>query len=309
MSNSRPGDAAIFRGVFAPATTPFDSETGDVDVVAFRANARHWLSAPLAGLVLFGSTGEGPLLDDDERVHLLESVREIAGDRLLLAGLNAESTRAAVRQARAASGADGVLVPPPSYYKPQMTPEALREHYLAVADASPVPVLLYQVPSQYSGVPLAAGLVGELSHHPNIAGIKDSSGDLKTLAGFTAACNRSCSVLAGSGAVLFGALEAGAAGGILAVALLAPEACAEIYRLHAAGKLAEAGRLQERIAPVHRGIVGGFGVAGVKAALELLGLHGGPLRPPLRELREKDRRKISKILSAAGLLDAGEPAQ
>lgn len=309
MSESQTRVTATFRGVFAPATTPFDPETGDVDVVAFRANARHWLSESLAGLVLFGSTGEGPLLDDDERVQLMASVREIAGDRLLLAGLNAESTRAAIRQAKAAAAADGVLVPPPAYYKPQMTPGALREHYLAIADASPVPVLLYQVPSQYSGVPLAAGLVGELSHHPNIVGIKDSSGDLKTLAGFTAACHRSCSVLAGSGAVLFGALEAGAAGGILAVALIAPAACAEIYRLHSAGKLAEAGRLQERIAPVHRGIVGGFGVAGVKAALELLGLHGGPLRPPLSELGEKDRRKISQILSSAGLLDSKAPSQ
>ncbi|HEX7242031.1 MAG TPA: dihydrodipicolinate synthase family protein [Longimicrobiaceae bacterium] len=289
-------------GVFAPATTPFDPVTGELDLVGLRANARAWLRAELAGLVLFGSTGEGLLLDEDERTRALEAVRELAAGRLLLAGTGAESTRAAIRltRAAAAAGADAVLVHPPAYYRPQMTPEALREHFTAVADASPVPVVLYQVPPRFSTVELPAGLVAELSHHPNVAGIKDSTGDLKTLAALAGACERSCAVLVGSGDALYGALEVGARGGILAVALLAPDACAEAYAAFVAGDAARAGRLQERISPLHRKVVGALGVPGVKAALDELGMHGGPPRSPLRPLRAKEREGVREALAQAG---------
>lgn len=291
-------------GVLAPAATPFDPVTGEVDVVALRANVRAWLGSELSGVVLFGSTGEGVLLDEDERARALAAVREVVEPgRLLLAGAGAESTRAAVRMARAAaaSGADAVMVHPPAYYRPQMTPEALRDHFVAVADASPVPVVLYAVPPRFSTVELAPGLVGELSRHPNVAGIKDSSGDLKTLAALADACDRRCAVLVGSGDALYGALEVGARGGILAVALLDPGACAAVHRAHAGGDTALAGRLQERLAPLHRRVVGALGVPGVKAALDLLGLHGGPPRPPLWPLRAKERERVREALHAAGL--------
>jgi 4-hydroxy-2-oxoglutarate aldolase len=293
------------RGVFAPATTPFDPVTGDADVVAMRANLRRWLRAPLAGVVLFGSTGEGPLLDEDEKARLTAACRPVVdAGRLLLAGTGAESTRATIRATRAvaAEGADGVLVQPPAYFRPAMTPDALRDHYVAVADASPVPVILYQVPPRFSTIELAPGLVGELARHENVIGIKDSHGDLKALTALVDACGRNAQVLAGSGAVLFGALEAGAVGGILAVALLAPHECAELCRLYADGKLADAGRIQERIAPVHRAIVGELGIPGMKAALDELGMHGGAPRPPLKPLREKERAKARDALAAAGLL-------
>jgi 4-hydroxy-2-oxoglutarate aldolase len=165
-----------------------------------------------------------------------------------------------------------------------------------------VPVVLYQVPPQFSGVELPAGLVGELARHENIAGIKDSTGDLKTLGAFIDACGRKCAVLVGSGAALFGALEIGATGGVLAVSLLAPRECTEIYRLHKEGELAAAGRLQERVAPVHRAVVGKLGVAGIKAGLDLLGLAGGPPRPPLKPLREKEREVVRSALQGAALL-------
>lgn len=292
------------KGVLAPAATPFDAVTGEVDVVALRANVRAWLRSDLAGVVLFGSTGEGVLLDEDERGRALAAVREVVEPgRLLLAGAGAESTRAAVRMARAAAaaGADAVMVHPPAYYRPQMTPEALRDHFAAVADASPVPVVLYAVPPRFSTVELAPGLVGELSRHPNVAGIKDSSGDLKTLAALADACDRGCAVLVGSGDALYGALEVGARGGILAVALLDPDGCAAVYRAHAEGDPALAGRLQERLVPLHRRVVGALGVPGVKAALDLLGLHGGPPRPPLKPLRPKDAEQVREALRAAGL--------
>jgi 4-hydroxy-2-oxoglutarate aldolase len=289
-------------------TTPFDPVTGDADLVALRRNVRRWMETPLAGLILFGSTGEGLLVDDDERSQLLEGVRDVVDDRLLLAGVGAESTRAAIRLAAlsAAAGADAVLVQPPSYYRPALTAEALRDHFTAVADASPVPVVLYQVPPQFSGIELQAGLVGELARHPNIVGIKDSTGDLKTLGAFVDACGRRCAVLVGSGGALFGALELGATGGVLAVSLLAPHECTEIFRLRAEGDLAAAGRLQERVGPLHRAVVAKMGVAGIKAALDMLGLAGGAPRPPLKPLREKDRGAVRTALVEAGLLhDAG----
>lgn len=291
-------------GIFLPATTPFDPVTGDADLVALRANLRRWMEAPVDGVVLFGSTGEGPLIDEDERTRLLAGARELVdGGRLLLAGTGAESTRATVRLSRqaAAAGADAVLVQPPAYFRPQMTPEALRDHYLAVADASPVPVVMYQVPPRFSGVELPPGLVGEVMRHPNVVGIKDSTGDLKSVAALVDACPRGCTVLAGSGAMLFGSMEVGAAGGILAVALLLPDECAGIFRAYHAGRLGEAGRLQERVAPLHRAVVADLGVPGMKAALELAGMHGGPPRAPLKALRTKERQAVAAALDAAGL--------
>jgi 4-hydroxy-2-oxoglutarate aldolase len=297
------------RGIFVPAPTPFDPFTGDPDLVGLRRNVRAWMEAPLAGVVLFGTTGEGALLDEDERVRLLEGTREILEEGVLLAGAGAESTRAAIRIARyaAVGGADAVLVHPPSYYPGWMTPDALRDHFTAVADGSPVPVVLYRVPPNVSGLDLHPGLVGELSRHPNIVGIKDSTGSLKTLSGYLDACDRSCSVLAGSGNLLFAGLELGASGGIVAAAALVPHEAARMFERWTDGDPAAAGRIQERlIAPLDREIAGKLGVAGVKAALELIGLVGGPPRAPLKPLREKELARVREALSRAGLLQVSE---
>lgn len=295
------------QGILVPATTPFDPVSGDVDLVAFRRNARSWLEKGTAGLVLFGSTGEGQLLDEGERARLLQSLDDVRGEgQLVLAGTGAESTRLAIRLSRgaAAAGADAVLVHPPAYYRPQMTAEALRDHFFAVADASPVPVFLYQVPGAYSGLELQSGLVSRLSRHGNIAGIKDSSGDLRTLGTLVeSSASGEFGVLAGSGAILYAALEAGATGGILAVAALATGECVDLYRRKRGGDDGGAGRLQERLAPLHRAVVGRLGVPGVKAGLEMIGLAGGPPRSPLKPLREKERDLVRDALQTAGLLD------
>jgi 4-hydroxy-2-oxoglutarate aldolase len=292
------------KGIFAPATTPFDRVTGDLDVVALRSNVRSLLETPVAGLVLFGTTGEGPLVDDEERIAAIAGVRELSLDRLLLVGAGAESTRAVIQRARAAAdlGVDAVLVSPPSFFAPQMTPEALREHFRAVADESPIPVLLYQVPTAYAGVPLAAGLVAELANHRNVVGMKDSSGDLKTLGSLIDAAPRDFALLVGSGAVLYAALELGVTGAVLAVADLVPDRCCSLYRAFRGARLAEAGRIQEALTPIHKEVVARYGVAGVKAALDLLGHAGGPTRPPLRPLPERDRERVREVLASAGLL-------
>jgi len=293
------------RGTFLPVTTPFDAVTGDVDAVAFRADLRHWLQSPVVGVLVAGTTGEAVLLDDTERASLVEAARDVVSDgRVLIAGVGAESTRQTLAQARAAAdaGADAVLVSPPAYFKGAMTPEALAAHFRAVADGSPVPVLVYQVPLRMSTIDMPSGLIGELSRHPNIAGIKDSRGKLELIGELVEATAEDFQVLVGSGAHLYGALEIGAAGGIVAVGLLATDAAAEISVAWREGRKADAGRLQERIAPVHQQIIAGMGVPGVKAALDLLGLHGGAPRPPLLPFPEARVAEVRSVLAEADLL-------
>lgn len=290
-------------GLLLPVTTPFDPVTGDTAPVSFRDNLRRWAAQGADGFVLFGSTGEGVLLDEDEKRHLVSFARDVAPELILVAGAGAESTRQVIRMAGAMAdaGADAVIVQPPSYYGATLSAEALRDHFQAIADASPVPVILYHIP-KYTNVTMEAGLVRELARHDNVAGIKDSSADLKRLAEFTEVCSGACAVFVGSGTLLFAALEMGAAGGILGVGLMATEECARILQLHAADKKPEAGRLQERIAPVHREVVARWGVPGVKVALDLLGYAGGAPRSPLSPLKERDRTQIAATLREAGLI-------
>jgi 4-hydroxy-2-oxoglutarate aldolase len=286
------------KGIFAPTTTPFGA-TGEVDVEGFRRNAQFLLDTPLAGLVLFGSTGEGVLIDPDERVRLLAVAREMTGERLLLAGTGAESTRATIRLSRAAAaaGADAVLVHPPGYFRSLMTPGALREHFVAVADASPVPVVLYQVPVPFRSVDLDLPLIAELSHHPNIAGVKDSTGDVPALGELRRTCADGFTLIVGTAAVLQDALDAGASAGILGLATIAPHECTEIHRLWLAGRREEAARIQAVAAPLHRAVVAQFGVPGVKAALDFLGLAGGPPRSPLRALGATERAMVEEAMA------------
>ena len=291
-------------GVMVPVTTPFDAVSGDIAPVSWRANLRRWMEHPLTGVVLFGSTGEGVLLDEDEKLRLLGFARDVVPpDRLMIAGTDGESTRAVIRQAKrlAEAGADALLVHVPPYFSGALSPAAIRDYYLAVADASPVPIVLYHIP-KYSKAVFEPGLVAELARHPNIAGLKDSSGDMKRFAEFVDACGEHCSPLVGNGALFYTALELGAAGGIIALGLLAPAECVAIYRHYSAGESRSAGEIQERIAPVHKEIVAQYGAPGVKVALELLGYDGGPPRSPLVGLSEKQRRHVAQVMQEAGLL-------
>ena len=292
-------------GTFLPVTTPFDPVTGDIDVVAFRSNLRHWFESPIRGVLIAGSTGESVLLDEAERQVLLEAAADVVPeDASIIVGTGVESTRGTIELSRraAAAGADAVLVQPPAFFKGAMTPEVLARHYREVADASPVPVLVYQVPLRFSTLELPTGLIEELSRHPNIVGIKDSRGKLDLVGELVQHSSDDFQVLVGSGALLYAALETGAVGGIVAVGLLATAGAAEITVAHREGRVADAGRIQERIAPVHQSIVAQMGVPGVKAALDLLGLRGGDPRRPLSKASESKVDEIREILATAELL-------
>ena len=291
-------------GVLVPCTTPFDPVTGDVDLVGFRANVRCFMAHPVRGIVVGGSTGEAVLLDEDERVLLLEGARDLVpDDRLVIAGTGAESTRATIRRCEvsAGKGADAVLVQPPAFYRGAMTDAALLEHYRAVAAASPIPVIVYQVPLRMSTLELSTNLVAGLAKIANVVGIKDSRGSLELVGEWVDRTPDTFQVLVGSGAALYGGLELGAVGGILGVANLAPGPAAAIHTAHKAGDSAEAGRLQEAVAPVHTEIVAALGVPGVKAGLDLLGLRGGDPRLPLRPLPDGKREDVAGVLDRAGL--------
>ena len=272
-------------GILAPVVTPFDA-TGALDEAAFTGNVRAHLAAGLHGIVVAGSTGEAALLDEEERSRLVELGREATPtERTLLVGTGGESTRSVIARTRAAAerGADGVLVVAPHYYGDAMTADALREHYLRVADASPVPVLLYTIP-KYMHFALQAEVVAALARHENIVGMKDSSGDAALLRGYLPSQSDSFKVLTGSGSLLGDALGMGAHGAILAVALFAPSLSLDVFRAVREGRTAEATAAQARLTPLAARIVGGLGVAGVKAALDEVGLRGGAPRPPLRTL-------------------------
>lgn len=292
-------------GILAPVVTPFDAQ-GVVDLDGFASNVRAHASAGACGIVVTGSTGEAALLDDAERNALVERARNaLTDDCTLLAGTGAESTRATIARSRAAAerGADAVLVVAPHYYGDAMTPDALLSHYVQVADASPVPVLLYTIP-KYMHFALPSEIVGQLATHENIVGMKDSSGDAALLARYLESQSESFRVLTGSG-VLFGeALRMGAHGGILAVSLFAPELSFDVWRARTSGDDAAALRAQEALTPLAAKIVGGMGVAGVKAAMDSVGLTGGAPRSPLKPLAAPARAILDDLLRVAALAPA-----
>lgn len=293
-------------GVFAPVVTTFYPESGDVDLASFAANIRAHLAAGMHGVVVTGSTGEAALLDLDERAALVDTAREmVPPDRRLIVGTGAESTRACLKLTRdaAARGADAVLVVAPHYYGAAMTEAALSNHYRAVADASPIPVMLYSIP-KYMHFAIPASLVAELAQHENVIGIKDSSGNRELFATYMPAQSPTFSVFTGNAQMWHHALTVGSRGGILAVALFAAGLAMEVYEAERRGDHDGAAAAQTRLTPLGARIIGEMGVAGVKAAMDRVGLAGGPVRSPLLPLDDAQRAAVGELISAAELVAA-----
>ncbi|MCI0434547.1 MAG: dihydrodipicolinate synthase family protein [Gemmatimonadetes bacterium] len=291
------------QGIFLPVTTPFDEVTGDIAPVHFRENLRRYVQEPIDGILLCGSTGEGALLEEAEKVRLTSFAREVVPPRIVLAvGANTDSTRGTIRQVKrlAAEGAEVALVHPPVYFAPSLGSSAILEFYRDVAGASPIPILVYHMP-RFTHVVIEGGLMGEITRLDNVLGLKDSSGDIKRFADYTAHCPAGSRLFVGSGALLYTALELGAVGGILAIADIAPAACAEVYSRFREGDNRRAGEVQDGLADLHRDVVAAFGATGVKTALDMIGWVGGAPRPPLQPLGEKERKQVARALQAVGL--------
>jgi 4-hydroxy-2-oxoglutarate aldolase len=286
------------RGVIAPVVTTFGDRDEAVNLDTFATNLRAYAAAGLSGVVVCGSTGEAALLSEEERRTLVEtSSREMPSDMTLIVGTGAESTRQCVERCRVASdhGAHAVLVVAPHYYSSAMTPPALEAHYLRVADESPLPVLLYNIP-KYMHFALEPDLVARLSKHENIVGMKDSAGDLTKLAGYVQSQRDGFTVLTGHGGTFAEALELGVKGGILAISLFAQELTLEIYDRNVGEDLEASREAQRATKPLAAEIVGRMGVAGVKAAMDRVGLSGGRVRMPLTPLSPEDEARVDVLL-------------
>lgn len=287
------------RGILPPLVTPFLPD-GALDLASFEANLDSFTGEDLGGYLVLGSNGEASSLEEEEKLALVRAAKRRAGSRTLLAGTGLESTRATIALTRrlADLGADAALVLTPHYYRPQMTREALCRHFEAVAEASPIPVLLYSVP-QLTGLSFPPALAADLAAHPRIAGMKESSGDVALLGRIVGSVPPDFAVACGSAPVVYPALCLGAVAGILAVACCAPRPAAALYRAFEAGDHARARRIQEALSPLAVAVTSTHGVAGLKAAMDLAGRRGGAVRPPLLPADPALREELRPLLERA----------
>ena len=268
-------------------------------MVRFRAALEWWLKSPLTGIVVLGSSGEAALLDEDESERVVAEARAIVpAVRPFVVGTARESTQASLQAARraAALGADAVLVRTPAFFKAQMTTDVFVRFYTAIADASPIPVILYNY-TAVTGVTLSVSAVSHLSEHPNVIGIKESSGDIARIADLVDGTPDRFSVLAGSGGTFYPALAVGAVGGILALACVVPDACVRLFELTRQRRYPEARVLQRQLAPLAKLLGSSYGVPALKAALKLLGLDVGFPRQPLIPLADSGVAALQEALA------------
>lgn len=293
------GEKRQIAGVFTPMVTPF-REDGELFLEGLAANVEKMNLSGLAGYFVLGTNGEYKALAVEERFLVLrEVVKHRAKDKIVMAGMGFESTRETILMTRRAAdeGADMVSLLMPHFFAKRMTPEVLAGYVLDVADASPVPVLLYNNPSVAAGVTIRSELIGRVKDHPNVIGLKDSSEE--TYRSNLAAAEGKLCVLAGSANYFLELLELGGTGGVLSLANVFPDACARLYGLYKEGRIEEARRLNESLVRLNKQVSGSFGVAGVKAAMDIVGLKGGFPRKPLVPLSAEERRRLEESLAAS----------
>lgn len=284
-------------GIFPALTTPFAGD-GSVSIADLKHNIQMYNRIGLAGYVVMGSTGESVLLTKSETEAILVAVKETASrDKKLIAGTGAESTAETIERTKRAAelGYDAALVKTPYYYKPVYKPEVYLQHYRRVADASPIPVLLYSVP-QFTGVALEPPEVIALSEHPNIIGIKESSGNVQRVAEIIASVRPDFQVLVGSAPTIYVSLAIGARGAILALGSGLPDKCVELYELFRQGQHEKARELQEVILRASKLVVSELGIAGVKYTMDQRGFRGGLPRLPLLPLKDEQKKRVNALL-------------
>ena len=292
-----------FSGIFPPLPTSFD---GNENLLPdkIRLNIEKLLAYDLSGFLILGSNGEQVMLSEREKITAIEAAREaLPAGRILLAGTGCQSTRETISltRAAAAAGADAVLVLNPFYYKGNMNQEELVRHYFDVADASPVPVLVYNMPAN-TGLDMTARMIISMAEHPNIVGLKESGGNVVKMGEVLGNVKSGFQVLAGGAGFLLPALVMGAAGGILASANIAPDHCLGIYKAFIAGDYPLAKELQHKIIPLNSAVTARWGVPALKVAMDLLGLYGGHVRRPLLPMKEELRVQLTALIQEEGLI-------
>jgi 4-hydroxy-2-oxoglutarate aldolase len=291
------------QGVFPPITTPFVD--GRVAHNKLADNIEKWCTTGLKGFVALGSNGEYVYLSGEEKRAVVETAAKAApDDKLIIAGTGCESTQETIKLTNdcARLGARAALVITPHYYGGRMSDAALISHFTTVADNTAIPVLLYNVP-KFTHISMTAGVVSRLAKHPNIVGLKESSGNVNLLGQYINNVGDDFQVMVGTAGVLFGGITIGCTGGILALANVAPRECVEIYDLAMAGKFEEARQLQLKMIAPNNAVTAIYGVPGLKAAMDMLGYFGGEPRSPLLSASEKEKQEIRQILIKADLLE------
>jgi len=282
-------------GVMPPITTPF--QNGKLALDKLKKNFQRWNQTGLFGYLVLGSNGEAVYLNEREKIKVIEISREsIPKSKIMLVGTGMESTQETIRFTNQAAklGADCALVVTPSYFKGSMKPQVLRDHFISVAESSQIGILIYNVP-QFTGINMEPELVAKLSEHPNIIGIKDSSGNIQQLSEIVSLSQKGFAVFVGSAPVFFPALCVGAVGGILAVANVVPQECVRIKNLFHEKKFDEARVLQNRLTPLAKAVTTKYGIGGLKMAMDLAGYFGGDPRPPLKRPDEKVEEELRRL--------------
>jgi 4-hydroxy-2-oxoglutarate aldolase len=295
----------MYEGIYTPIITPFENDEG-IDYEKMHHNLDRWGKTDLAGIVVLGSNGEFVHLSEQEKLALVKDViAHFAQDKKVIVGTSCESTMAtiALGQKMADLGADAVLVLPPHYYRGRMTDEILYEHFIDVANDLPIPVFLYNMPAN-TGINLSSSLIAKLSRHPNIVGIKDTSGSIVQLSELVRDTEEGFAVFAGNAGYLLPALAIGATGATLALANILPEECCRLFSLFQAGKLDEARALQLRLLEINALVTATLGIPALKVAMDMLGYRGGKPRRPLRPLPEKERQRVKEALLRCGVIHA-----
>ncbi len=284
-------------GIFPPLPTSFNSDES-VSQKHIRRNIEYLNSFDLRGYLILGSNGELVMLTHEEKIRVMQAAREaIPQEKLMLAGTGCESTRETILLSKEAAkaGADAVMVLNPSYYKGQISNSALVAHYHAVADASEVPVVIYNMPAN-TGLDMTAADILAIADHSNIIGLKDSGGNVAKMADIIYKAGKDFQVLAGSAGFLLPALSVGAVGGVLALANIAPGHCLDIYNVFSDGNMNKARELQQKIITLNAAVTRNWGVPALKAVMDHLGMYGGPCRKPLQPISDDIKKKLLQLL-------------
>lgn len=286
-------------GIYPPITTPFEAND-QVALDQLEANLRRWIAEPLDGVVMPGSNSEAAHLTRSERTDILKVCADVlrGTDKHLIAGTGAETTAEtiALTQEAAELGALAALILPPYFYKSALTPDVLIAHYKAVADASPIPLLVYNVPA-FTGVDFAPATLLKMTEHERIIGAKDSSANVVKIASVLAS-RTDFQILTGTGSALLPFLSLGAVGGVMALANFAAVPLRQVMDDFYTGRLNKARQTQLAVADLNHAITAKYGVAGLKYAMDGTGYYGGPARKPLLPLGAEGRAEIDRLLAA-----------
>ncbi len=286
-------------GIYPPLPTFFDVKD-ELDLATLRRHIQSLTGIGIAGYVVMGTNGEAVHLSSKERAQMIETVREAGGATMpLLAGCGEQSTRATIANCQQAAryGSDMALVLPPFYFKSRMDSRSLVAHYRIVADSSPIPIVIYNMPASAGGLDLDAATICTLAEHANIIGAKDSAGNMVKLAQIYAQAPSRFRIFAGSAGYLVPAMSVGAVGAVAALANIFPREVCQLYKLFNEGNLEEARLLQARLVPANTAVTATYSVPGLKAALELTAGYGGKPRSPLLALSEQERKQLAEILA------------